>query len=78
MLKTQYAFIQCGGTITEFDEMTFGDILDVISTHHDIQEEYNNKMEKQYKQKGKNKTNNSSEKFSFGRAPELDTDFFKF
>jgi hypothetical protein len=34
------------------------------------------------KNKNKNKTSSSSicksEKFSFGRAPELDTDFFKF
>lgn len=72
--------MQCGGTITEFEKMTLGDVFDVINTHVDMQQEQIKQREKQQKKqsKGKNKSSTNSEKFSFGRAPELDTDFFKF
>lgn len=77
-MKLQHDFVLCGGTITEFEEGTLGDIVDFISTYAEIQEEFEQKR----KSKSKNKNNNGSgamtEKFSFGRAPELDTDFFKF
>ena len=80
----QYQFTVCGGTISEFEEMTLGDIYDVIITYGRMKKEEHEYYEKEMnkKNKNKNKTPSSStcksEKFSFGRAPELDTDFFKF
>ena len=75
--------MNCGGTITEFEEMTLGDILDVIHTYSDMKAEDHERYEKERNksnktQKNKASSKNTTEKFSFGRAPELDTDFFKF
>lgn len=62
--------------------MTLGDILDVVITYGEMKREENEYYEKERNKKNKNKTSSTStpksEKFSFGRAPELDTDFFKF
>ena len=41
--------MQCGGTITEFEKMTLGDIFDVINTHVDMQQEQIKQREKQQK-----------------------------
>ena len=62
--------------------MTLGDILDVVITYGEMKREENEYYEKERNKKNKNKISSTStpksEKFSFGRAPELDTDFFKF
>lgn len=55
--------------------MTLGDIYDVIITYGRMKKEeheyYEKEMNKKNKSKNKNSSTAKSEKFSFGRAPEL-------
>ena len=50
----QYQFTVCGGTISEFEEMTLGDIYDVIITYGRMKKEEHEYYEKEMNKKNKN------------------------
>ena len=65
MLSLRYNFIECGGTIEEFEKLSVGEVIDFIYT-------YINMKSKQTNQNNNNKNNNRSqgETFSYGVDPE--------
>ena len=68
----QYNFVKLGGTISEFNELTLGEILDFIYTSVDAIEKQNAELERQRKKtKNAPSQRSRSEKFTVGRDPSL-------
>lgn len=67
LLSLRYNFIECGGTIEDFERMSVGEVIDFIYTYINMKSKQTNQNNN-----NNNKQNNRSqgETFSYGRVNE--------
>ena len=69
MLRLQNNFVLCGGTITEFNELTLGEVIDFIVTYVNSKKEAQNQRSTDDKSH-KEKKQPTKVKFSYGRVED--------